>query len=568
MELTKTQYKIQQIIDNIDNGYTSKSSRKCIINPCGSCKKSITKSQKEIQCSICLKNHHLKCNDITDTEAEIIKNKGIIWECMICILSYNLNNIPFTRLQTSELIDMNKNNTMKFLETLPPPNIIQETTKFSTVKLTDIMEELPSKSSSKYYPLEQFKKIKGGKFSMFHSNVNGLESKLDHISQFISSLDRKLDVITLTETSEHEESGFISNIDLEGYCLEHHSPTKTSKGGTAIYVDKRMNTLPRDDLIPNSIEYEASWIEIKNKKNKNIVIGCIYRHPHNNFTEFFEYLETCLIKINKENKEIYITGDFNFNLLQIENDPNSLKFFNLITSYGFLPHITEPTRVTASTATVIDNIFSNNIKNNINAGNILLNISDHFPQFITVDRDKPDYKDIIIYQRDYRKFSTQSFRDDVSIQRWDSTSNNVHKSFKDFFFRLEGAVDRRAPNRKLTPREVETKQKHWIDNNILNLIKERDRARARKFRQPNNEFWSQKFNTLRNEVNRKIKKSKKDYQRQYFENNKDNIKKVWEGIRKIVNLKKASSKTSQLKIDGKIIDGDFELATIYNTQGT
>ena len=132
MELTKIQYKIQQIIDNIDNGYTSKSARKCIINPCGSCKKSITKSQKEIQCSICLKNHHLKCNDITDNDAESIRIKGSFWKCMICVLSYNMNNIPFTRLQTSELIDMNGSDSMKFLETLPPPNIIHETTKFTS----------------------------------------------------------------------------------------------------------------------------------------------------------------------------------------------------------------------------------------------------------------------------------------------------------------------------------------------------------------------------------------------------------------------------------------------------
>ncbi len=42
------------------------------------------------------------------------------------------------------------------------------------------------------------------------------------------------------------------------------------------------------------------------------------------------------------------------------------------------------------------------------------------------------------------------------------------------------------------------------------------------------------------------------------------MKKTWEGIRKIVNVKKMTSKPSQLNIDGKIIDDDKELATKFN----
>ena len=41
-------------------------------------------------------------------------------------------------------------------------------------------------------------------------------------------------------------------------------------------------------------------------------------------------------------------------------------------------------------------------------------------------------------------------------------------------------------------------------------------------------------------------------------------KKTWEGIRKIVNIKKVSTKTSQLNIGGKIIDDDKELANNFN----
>ena len=54
------------------------------------------------------------------------------------------------------------------------------------------------------------------------------------------------------------------------------------------------------------LNLKVCGIEIKNNNNKNIVTGSIYRHPHNNFSEFSQYLEKCLSKLSKENKEMYM----------------------------------------------------------------------------------------------------------------------------------------------------------------------------------------------------------------------------------------------------------------------
>ena len=108
------------------------------------------------------------------------------------------------------------------------------------------------------------------------------------------------------------------------------------------------------------------------------MIASIYRHTHNNFNEFFQYLENCLTQVVKENKELYIYRDFNFDVLKID----------FLCSYGFLPHTLQPTRATENTATVIDNIFSNNIKDNISCGNILLTLSEHFSK---IDLKKGEY---------------------------------------------------------------------------------------------------------------------------------------------------------------------------------
>ena len=55
-------------------------------------------------------------------------------------------------------------------------------------------------------------------------------------------------------------------------------------------------------------------------------------------------------------------------------------------------HILQPTRATDNTASVIDNIFSNNIQDNIICGNILLTLSEHFSQFLSVERENVDLK--------------------------------------------------------------------------------------------------------------------------------------------------------------------------------
>ena len=58
----------------------------------------------------------------------------------------------------------------------------------------------------------------------------------------------------------------------------------------------------------------------------------------------------------------------------------------------FLPHIIQPTRLITNTSTVIDNIYSNNIQDGVISGNILLTLSEHFSQFISVKRERIDIK--------------------------------------------------------------------------------------------------------------------------------------------------------------------------------
>ena len=62
----------------------------------------------------------------------------------------------------------------------------------------------------------------------------------------------------------------------------------------------------------------------------------IYRHPHStNLDEFISYFNKCLPNLNKENKDVYITGDFNIDLLKYDTNPKYQEFYNLVTAIGF-----------------------------------------------------------------------------------------------------------------------------------------------------------------------------------------------------------------------------------------
>jgi len=127
---------------------------------------------------------------------------------------------------------------------------------------------------------------------------------------------------------------------------------------------------------------EALFIEIINEKSKNIIAGTIYQPPNNRFNEFDNDLKTILTKLDKWDKPCYIMGDFNFNLLKYDCCNFAKHFFHQLSSSGYMPLITNPTRIAKSTATLIDNIFTNNLSRTKHSSGILINdISDHLPIF-------------------------------------------------------------------------------------------------------------------------------------------------------------------------------------------
>ena len=128
---------------------------------------------------------------------------------------------------------------------------------------------------------------------------------------------------------------------------------------------------------------ESTFIEILNKKQKNLIIGCVYKHPKHEVKDFTNNnMMSLLDKLSNENKDIMIMGDLNVNLINCNDDKNISNFLETMRSHSFLPFITNPTRITRNTKTLIDNIFYNKPLNDIMSGNLSSIISDHLIEFL------------------------------------------------------------------------------------------------------------------------------------------------------------------------------------------
>ena len=75
------------------------------------------------------------------------------------------------------------------------------------------------------------------------------------------------DIIAITETSEHNDNSFTSNVSLNEFTL-FSTPTNSKKGGTALYVNSSYQPYERFDLKLKSNTFECVWTEITNKNSK------------------------------------------------------------------------------------------------------------------------------------------------------------------------------------------------------------------------------------------------------------------------------------------------------------
>ena len=413
---------------------------------------------------------HIKCNKINLQTYKFLQKSPSAWFCTKCFEDI----VPFGTISNEELFKTNQGFRIKFTVL----------TKHHTPPSQDLIDQLneamgdPSSDtvSSKYYkPCELLSLLNNSK-NVFHLNISSLSFHIEELTTHISEHNLTFDIFGVSETKLRLNKAPL-NFEF--------TATECNNGGTAIYIKKGLNYKLRKDLdIYKSKQLEATFIEV-NLKNEKIVIGCIYRHPSMELSEFNNnYLTNLLDILSSENKTVVLPGDFNADLLKYDQNSNISDFLDLMYSSILLPHIFSPTCTASSSATLIDNIIINNCNSFFVSGNLVNTLSDHHAQFLIMgnqhsplELDSKSSETSKRFRNIYITSSVLENKDWVSELRLSRNDVNLPSELV-----LRNVVKLKtfwAPLQKVSNKHKKLLNKPWLTSGILKSIEIKNRLHKR-----------------------------------------------------------------------------------------
>ena len=327
----------------------------------------------------------------------------------------------------------------------------------------------------------------------------------------------------------------------------------------ALFVSKELVVARRPDLeVP---DIELLWTEIRVHNNK-FLLGTVYRPP-NAPVSFWDKLQdsTDLAKISNI-QNIILTGDLNSDFNTTAG--SKLKQFcsiNLLT-----PHITEPTRITATTATCLDQIISNipafvkeprvlppicNCDHSVVASNILFR------------RKKDSSYNRFIWE--YKKADFDLFRESLTQADWDNcfTSENVDLCCDNWTKLFIHVAKETIPGKSITVRPLDLP---WFNSSLRCTRRKVHRAYNKaKDHKYDVHFWNS-YTTIRNQYQEQLKTAETNYNNKLGVSLKNATKKNkawWRTVKYFLNRNQSSAIPSLFHDNCHITD-NLSKAEIFN----
>ena len=343
------------------------------------------------------------------------------------------------------------------------------------------------------------------------------------------------DVIALSETKLKENE--VCNHFIHGYNFVHKG-TPTSWGGVRLFVKKHINFSICSDFNFDIPECENLWIKLNLSDSKKCIVGVIYRHPKQNIAEFHSSMENLLEKLNQTKLIYYICGDINIDLLKTDKVQSIKNYTDMICSLGSIPLIKHPTRITQTSSTLIDHIYTNNVPDNINSCIILNDVSDHLPIAIIIDQQKEKLNcNKTIKVRDMKNFILEDFLENLSENmpalHNSSPQQDVQFYMEKFIEIFKTTLNKHAPLRNKSRREIKTSKKPWITKGILQSIQQKDKLYRQNLKNKDGESWMQ-FKSYRNKLTHVKEHAKKLHLQNIIKESRHNTSLLWKEINKIL----------------------------------
>ena len=390
-------------------------------------------------------------------------------------------------------------------------------------------------------------------FSVLHFNIRSMPKNLNNFEQYLQCHSHNFKIIGFSETWLSEINS--QNYTLSGYNIENNFRINKSGGGVSVCVRHDIEYRLRNDLSLLNSNLESIFIEIpKSEFNsiKTIIVGILYRPPNTAIEEFNDSLNDILKQVITKNYTIYLLGDFNINLLNIDSHSHSSDFLDLMYSYGFMPLINKPTRVTSQSATIIDHIYCNDVHNSHLLNGILVtDITDHYPIFsININQDI-QAKTLYFTNRSLCDNNIDTFVDKLRLCDWNDvyTQNNVNDAFQHFYVYFTKTYNECFPVK--THKTGYKNRKTWLTRGLKTSIQNKNMLYL-KYRKNDNLENLQKYKTYKSLLNKILRYSEQKYFDDYFLKCKHNLKKIWSKIKTVINKNKQAMPCTEFKIGDQL----------------
>jgi len=417
-------------------------------------------------------------------------------------------------------------------------------------------------------------------FSLLHINSRSISKNFDSVATLLHTLHNfSFSIIGITETWLHANSPDVFNI--QDYNMLHADRKEGRGGGVALYIHTDITHYRlRKDIHIQGIE--DIFIEIQNNSGKNILVGTLYRPPSNDVTIFLENIDKSLQELSRENKHIYLMGDYNIDLthsINFSNNPSNrntdqsnhistdMKFLNILSMNSFFPCINKPTRITPTSATLIDNIFTNTFDKEIYGGILYYDISDHLPIFTISSqfKSKNDTKPKTIRYRKENFENVTALNKDLVEEKWLDVyeESDVDKAYDKFMNKLNYYYDKNIPLVQIKPGKHQIRNP-WITRGILNSINTRNKLYKSYLCKPNKQNQDT-YKKFRNTLTNIIRNSKTMYYSQKLKDTEGDIKSTWKVINKIINKNKPKDKINSININNQQSTNPSDIANAFNS---
>ena len=395
----------------------------------------------------------------------------------------------------------------------------------------------------------------GHDFVTRQTNVNILQLNIRSISknfdEFIVLLSNQIihfHVIILTEAWITLQDN--KHYNLPGYDTQYSYGTINKCDGVVIFTDTTLSASFTQIHLPGSNSTQINFT----KYNKTYDVLAIYRPPSENTQQFIQNLEAYVEDIQVTNRQYILAGDLNIDILNNEPDVSTDDYINLLTGKGLVSAINTYTRVTTNTRTCIDHIFVNN-PDLVTSAVLQTNITDHYVTAVSIQtrgNDKEEEQKTYTTVTDHTRLTNL-----LTEEKWTKVMNedDVNIATQVFINTIQQYVTDCTTNIQVTGRRQ--KLKPWITDQLVILIRDRDRLSRRVKRQPDNIQLREDYRQTRNQVTNMIKDTKHRYYREKINQNNKNTSKIWKTINEITGTTKKMNMITEIQdTNGQIVTKD------------